>query len=245
MTGDKRQKAKDHLPFTIYHLPFTLAAGAILSLVTMAFFWQIIFTETAWMPAGGGDLLPFLYPNYHFAAQSLQNGVIPLWNPHLYSGIPFAADAQSGLFYPPNLLVFLLSPNLSIETLEYLAVFHFWLAGFGMFLFLQHSPLARKLHLHPIAAITGAIAFEFSDLFIVHFGNLNMIAVAAWLPLVMLAFQNAVHPPPTPPVNEGRACPALPDIEGGRSEWLPILLRKMTIEKRQGDGEQSPGLCDS
>ncbi len=169
-----------------------IVTGAILALVTMAFFWQIIFTENAWMPAGGGDLLPFLYPNYHFAAQSLQNGIIPLWNPHLYSGIPFAADAQSGLFYPPNLLIFLLSPNLSIETLEYLAVFHFWLAGFGMFLFLQHSPLAKKLRLHPIAALTGAIAFEFSDLFIVHFGNLNMIAVAAWLPLVMLAFQNAV-----------------------------------------------------
>ncbi|HHJ07557.1 MAG TPA: hypothetical protein ENK24_08660, partial [Anaerolineae bacterium] len=179
--------------FTLHSSLFTVViAGVILALLTLAFFWQIIFTKTAWMPAGGGDLLPFLYPNYQFAAQSLQNGVIPLWNPHLYSGAPFAADAQSGLFYPPNLLIFLLSPNLSFETLEYLAVFHFWLAGFGMFLFLQHSPPAKTLRLHPIAALTGAIAFEFSDLFIVHFGNLNMIAVAAWLPLVMLAFQNAV-----------------------------------------------------
>jgi len=40
--------------------------------------------------------------------------------------------------------------------------------------------------------MAGAMAFEFSDLFIVHFGNLNMIAVAAWLPLVMLAFQIAL-----------------------------------------------------
>jgi multisubunit Na+/H+ antiporter MnhG subunit len=197
MIDDKRRKENVHRsPSAIHHSPFTihhsLFAGVFLALLTAAFFWQILFTQNAWMPAGGGDLLPFLYPNYHFAAQSLQNGIIPLWNPHLYSGIPFAADAQSGLFYPPNLLIFLLSPNLNIETLEYLAVFHFWLAGFGMFLFLQHSPLAAKLRLHPLAALTGAIAFEFSDLFIVHFGNLNMIAVAAWLPLVMLAFQNAV-----------------------------------------------------
>ncbi len=199
MTNDEQKTNSRHSPsvihhslFTIHYSLFTVIIGALLALVTMAFFWQILFTQNAWMPAGGGDLLPFLYPNYHFAAQSLQNGIIPLWNPHLYSGIPFAADAQSGLFYPPNLLIFLLSPNLSIETLEYLAVFHFWLAGFGMFLFLQHSPLAKNLRLHPIAALTGAIAFEFSDLFIVHFGNLNMIAVAAWLPLVMLAFQNAV-----------------------------------------------------
>lgn len=165
----------------------------MLALVTVAFFWQIFFTTNTWIPAGGGDLVPFLYPNYHFAAETLKQGVIPLWNPHLYSGLPFAADAQSGLFYPVNLLVFLLTPNLTVETLQYLAIFHFWLAGFGMYLFLQFSPLARKLRLHPIAALTGAIAFEFSDLFIVHFGNLNMIAVAAWLPLVMLTFQLAIE----------------------------------------------------
>lgn len=165
-----------------------LLAGAILALATVAFFWQILFTN-AWMPAGGGDLAPFLYPNYHFAAQTLRQGVIPLWNPHLYSGLPFAADAQSGLFYPVNLAVFLLTPNLTLHTLEYLAIFHFWLAGFGMYLFLRHGPY---LHLHPLAALTGAIAFEFSDLFIVHFGNLNMIAVAAWLPLILLTFQQAI-----------------------------------------------------
>jgi hypothetical protein len=170
-----------------------IVAAAVLALVTMAFFWQTLFTANAWMPAGGGDLVPFLYPNYHFAAQSLKQGVVPLWNPHLYSGLPFAADAQSGLFYPLNLIVFLLQADITVKTLEYLAIFHFWLAGLGMFLFLQHSPLAQKLGLHPLAALTGAIIFEFSDLFIVHLGNLNMIAVAAWLPLVMLAFQRAVR----------------------------------------------------
>ncbi|MFQ5576545.1 MAG: YfhO family protein, partial [Anaerolineae bacterium] len=100
---------------------------------------------------------------------------------------------QSGLFYPFNLLLFLLLPAVTVQSLELLAIFHFWLAGLGMFLYLQHSPLARRLKLHPLAALTGAVAFEFSDLFIVHFGNLNMIAVAAWLPLVMLAFQTAVR----------------------------------------------------
>ena len=89
------------------------------------------------MPAGGGDLAPFLYPNYHFAAQYLRQGIIPLWNPHLYSGAPFAADIQSGLFYPINLLVFLFVPRLTYEWLEYLAIFHFWLAGVTMYLCLR------------------------------------------------------------------------------------------------------------
>ena len=169
-----------------------ILVGAILAAATMAFFWQVLFTPNTWMPAGGGDLVPFLLPNFRFAAQSLQNGIIPLWNPHLYSGIPFAADTQSGLFYPINLIVFLFNSNTTVQTLEHLAIFHFWLAGFGMFLFLRHSPFAQKINLHPLAAFAGAIAFEFSDLFIVHFGNLNMIAVAAWLPLIFLPFQRAI-----------------------------------------------------
>src|SRR5690606_28562821 len=47
--------------------------------------------------------------------------------------------------------------------------------------------------LSPLAAFFGAIAFEFSDLFIVHFGNLNMIAVAAWLPLIFLIYHHALR----------------------------------------------------
>ncbi|RME48728.1 MAG: hypothetical protein D6796_05875, partial [Caldilineae bacterium] len=180
-------------PFLRSPLRRLLAVAVLLALATAGFFWQLLFTPNTWQPAGGGDLVPFLYPNYAFAAQMLRQGVLPLWNPHLYSGTPFAADAQSGLFYPPNLLLFLLAPRLTVRALEFMAVFHFWLAGFGMYLFLQYSPLARDLHLHPLAALAGAIAFEFSDLFIVHFGNLNMIAVAAWLPPVMLAFQRAVR----------------------------------------------------
>jgi Bacterial membrane protein YfhO len=42
------------------------------------------------------------------------------------------------------------------------------------------------------ACLAGALAFEFSDLFITHFGNLNLIASAAWLPFVFLFFARAI-----------------------------------------------------
>ncbi len=168
-----------------------VAVAATLALITVGFFWQILLTADTWMPAGGGDMAPFLYPTYRFAAEQVRQGTLPLWNPHLYSGAPFAADIQSGLFYPVNLLIFLLVPNFSYEWLEYLAVFHFWLAGFTMYLCLRRLSTANPLS--PLAALTGALAFEFSDLFIVHFGNLNMIAVAAWLPLIFLLFHHSLR----------------------------------------------------
>ncbi len=199
-------------------------AFGVIGAATLLFFWRLIRGEVS-MPAGGGDLAQFLYPTYHFAAEWWRQGVIPLWNPYLFAGMPFVGDIQSGIFYPINLLTFFLSNPLSFRDLEYLSVLHFFVAGAGMYAFLRWGRLEIRDStlgpdsLHPIpnsrmspslrgtkgnpisdpqsriaipAALAGAIAFEFSDLFITHFGNLNLIAVAAWTPLVLLFYRRAV-----------------------------------------------------
>jgi hypothetical protein len=178
-----------------------LAVG-VLVLATLAFYWPL-FLSQSWIPKGGGDLSSFIYPIYAFAARWLKRGVVPLWNPHLYLGMPFAADNQSGLFYPINLLFFLLTPQLSYEAVELMAVCHVFLAGLFAYIFLRDTASFRvvKRTLHPnsptptvgrIPAVAGSIAYMFSDLFVVHPGNLNIIATAAWLPLVLWCFRRAV-----------------------------------------------------
>ncbi len=168
-----------------------LLAPAVLLLVTLGFFWRILFTPDAWKPAGGGDLVSFLFPTYRFAAASLRAGDLPLWNPHLYSGAPFLADMQTGLFYPPNLLLFLLAPDFAYRAMVWMAVLHVFLAGLFMYLCLRYLEPGRPMRVP--AALTGAIAYMFCDMFIVHFGNLNLIGVAAWLPLVFLLFWRALR----------------------------------------------------
>ncbi len=179
-----------------------LAAVGIIGAATAGFFWRLLFGD-AWMPAGGGDLGQFLYPTYQFAASWWQRGVIPLWNPYLFGGMPFVGDIQSGIFYPLNLLTFFISNPLTFRDMEFLSVLHFFIAGAGMYVFLRwgkwriasdetgiatrHSSLVTRT-----ACLAGAIAFEFSDLFVTHFGNLNLIAVAAWTPLVLLFYRRAV-----------------------------------------------------
>ncbi len=173
-------------------------AAVVLLLASLGFFWRILFTPDAWKPAGGGDLVSFLFPTYRFAAASLRAGEIPLWNPHLYGGAPFLADMQTGLFYPLNLLLFLLAPDFSYKAMEGMAVFHVFLAGLFMYFCLRYldsgegqgGPTGRW---RVPAALLGAIAYMFSDLFIVHLGNLNLIAVAAWLPLIALLFWRALR----------------------------------------------------
>jgi len=154
----------------------------LLALTCAGFYWRILFGG-AWMPSGGGDLVSFLWPTYTFAARCLRSGVLPLWNPYLYSGMPFAADNQSGLFYPVNLLVFLLVPNLTYFVMELMSVAHVWWAGVGMYV------LLRTMNARRVPAFAGALAWMFSDVFVIHFGNYNLIAVAAWLPLIFATFR--------------------------------------------------------
>ena len=165
-----------------------LAAGLLL-LAALIFFLPVVLGR-AWIPRGGGDSVSFLYPMYRFAAQSFAEGTIPLWNPFQYAGAPFISDNQTGIFYPPNLLLSLLNPTFDYSAVQWLVVGHFFLAGLAMYacLRLLHpgSPLPMT------AALVGGLAYMFSDVFIAHIGNLNLIAVSAWLPLAFLALHHAI-----------------------------------------------------
>lgn len=173
---------------------YDLLAFGALGLLTAGFFWQLLFAPNVWMPAGGGDLAGFLYPTYSFAQSWIARGILPLWNPYIFGGTPFVGDIQTALFYPPNLITYFLSNPLAYRDLELLAVLHFYIAGAGMFALLRYAPLRENGRgLRRLAALAGALAFEFSDLFVTHFGNLNLIAAAAWLPFVFLFFLRALE----------------------------------------------------
>lgn len=156
-------------------------ALAVLAGLALIFFWPVTL-GLAWIPRGGGDLASFLWPTYAYAARSLWSGRVPLWNETLYSGMPFAADNQSGLFYPLNLLAFLIAPSFPYHAIEWLVVFHIWLAGASLYALLRCllPPSSGR-----IPALFAAIAFMFSDVLVTHIGNLNIIAVAAWLPAAL------------------------------------------------------------
>jgi hypothetical protein len=174
-----------------------LFALTLLLLAALAFVWPL-FAPGWIIPQGGGDLVSFLWPTYRYAARALHqitNNQLPitalLWNPTLYSGAPFAADNQTGLFYPPNFLLFLLFPDLPYTALEALVAFHLFLAGAGMYLFVRFGILevgSWKLEV----GLFPALAFMASDVFITHLGNLNIIAVSAYFPLILLCLRQSL-----------------------------------------------------
>ena len=176
-------EAQERLPTHVWQ---DVVAVGVLGLAVLGFFWRIVSGQ-AFMPADGGDLASFLYPTYQFASETLRAGHLPLWNPHLYGGTPFVADPQSGFLYPLNLILFLVLPEITYQVLEGLGLFHFWWMGIGTYFLLRELPAQGRLSRW--AALAGALAITFADPMLIHFGNLNLIAVVSWLPWVLWAFR--------------------------------------------------------
>lgn len=167
-------------------LRYDLLAVGGYGLLVVAFFWQVLFLPNVWLPSDGGDLASFLYPVYSFAARSVQDGVLPLWNPHLYGGSPFAADMQTGLFYPFNLLAFVIARPFTYQSIEGLAIVHYFLAACFAYVY------ARGLSLRHVPSFATGVVFAFCGFMVAHLGHLNMLAAAVWLPLILFFFHRAL-----------------------------------------------------
>ena len=164
--------------------------GAVLILLGLVagFFWEPLFNSGYSMPNGGGDLVSFFYPIHVFASNSLWNGEFPFWDPNLFSGMPFAADIQSGVFYPLNWLFWLLGHPVTYEKVEMLALVHYWLAASFTY------GLARSLNLGRWPSLVAGTIYAFSGFAVSHLGHLPMLAAATWLPLILLAVNQAARP---------------------------------------------------
>jgi hypothetical protein len=162
--------------------------GAVVFFVVLdvLLFWPVFFAGQ-FVPRGGGDLVSFIYPRYSFVAHFVRQGVLPLWDPYLYSGQPYLADVQSGLLYLPNLLVFALVRNFDYHKLELLAIGHYALAGIFAYV------LGRRLRLSRFGALTAGIVWECSGFLIAHLGHYNLVAVAVWTPLILALLQPALE----------------------------------------------------
>ncbi|HEU0007198.1 MAG TPA: hypothetical protein VFS12_14535, partial [Terriglobia bacterium] len=133
-------------------------------------------------------------PMTFFLVENLKQFSIPLWNPHIFSGLPSVADPQVSTFYPSKWLLALLSAGspLYYKLYEAELLFHYFLAGLFMFRFL------RGLGLLQFSALTGAFTFMFSGALAARAQHHTIVLAMAWVPLlfmyVRLAIVNASVP---------------------------------------------------
>lgn len=128
-----------------------------------------------WNPLMWDGIAQFYPWKVHYD-RTMAAGEIPLWNPHQFCGAPFAANAQTAIFYPPNLLFVIFSP---VRAFGLSAALHLFLAGVFTFL------LARALGMGRFGATVSGIVFEFSAFMVVWMELPTFINVATWLPLAL------------------------------------------------------------
>lgn len=136
--------------------------------------------------AVGVDAATFFYPMYAFLGERLRAGDIPGWNPHQFSGAPFAADPESGWTYLPAMLFFAALPLAG--AIKGLLFFHLALAGGAAY------ALARVFGIGLFGALIAAVAYEYSALV---YGRAACCVVhdqvASWLPLLLLCAELAIR----------------------------------------------------
>ncbi|HEX7118730.1 MAG TPA: YfhO family protein [Longimicrobiales bacterium] len=150
----------------------------------------VLFFLPAMMPGMmiyGSDHMGEAYYSELFASQRLAAGALPKWNPYLYGGVPFFANAMD-TYYPVTVLARLVGvPTHHLPLANF--VVQLFLAGLGMFL------LVRELGGRRVAAYLAGLVYMFSG-YTVSFilgGHDGRMIVATLAPLFFFAVHRSVR----------------------------------------------------
>ncbi|MFZ0667053.1 MAG: YfhO family protein [Acidimicrobiales bacterium] len=100
-----------------------------------------------------GDNLVQNYPLRVLAATDLRHGILPFWNPYIWSGTPLLAGLNAGVFYPTTLLFVVLPAHVAWVLGQ---VFVYSATAVGTYLLFRSSGIRTK------GAFLGAFSFAFA-----------------------------------------------------------------------------------
>lgn len=150
----------------------------IIILLPLLFFYKLVLHPTdVLFPAS--DILSAYSPWRNFFAQGLLgNKIIPLWNPFEFSGIPFIANASSGIMYPFTILFLVFPVDLAFG---YGFLLDFILLGLFSYLFM------RSLSVGKIGSLGASIILTFSGTVFtrIYSGHLFILDTFLWFPLLL------------------------------------------------------------
>ncbi|MEX1046859.1 MAG: hypothetical protein WD757_01290 [Actinomycetota bacterium] len=124
------------------------------------------------------DVLSFWLPRWCYMGERLAQGEIPLWNPFLQTGTPYAADPQSGWLLAPVMALFTALP--CGTAMRAYIVLNPLLAGLGLYWFLRKEGLAR------LSATVGGLAMAMAIATSSVGTSMPFAGTLAWTPWVLL-----------------------------------------------------------
>jgi hypothetical protein len=152
------------------------------AIAVLVFYWNPLTspnTTPQW------DTIDYHYSVQKFASEELRSFQLPHWSEFSYSGFPFLADPQVGIWYPLN-WPFLLA-GITPHALQWEIATHVLLGLVGAWL------LAGLWLGSPWYAAVTAVLYGFSGFFAGHASHLGMLQTAAWLPLLLYGLHRSIR----------------------------------------------------
>lgn len=153
----------------------------ILLLLTLGFFHKIFLNYNQMLDSS--DIIAM----YSFWRSFLVESVfkfhqIPLWNPYIFSGMPFVGDSQSGIFYPFSLLFYIIPVNLAFGYGFLLDIFLI-----GVFTYTY----SRIIGLTTFSSLVSSLCIMFNGTVILRIypGHLSILDSIVWFPLLLVFYE--------------------------------------------------------
>lgn len=146
----------------------------ILFLVGIVYFYRPLFLPEAFFYR---DLHTIFFPQKKILVELVRSSGFPLWDPYLHGGEPFLANINNSVFYPSNILYFLLPLH---KAFNIDIVCHVILNSLAAYL------LARTLGLRQISSFAAGIVYAYSGYSLSHINLFIRLLAMPYLPLIMI-----------------------------------------------------------
>ncbi len=157
-------------------------APGVLLVLTLAMYGDVLFSlQRPVLSLFGMDMTTWDLLWRVPAFEELARGHLMLHNPYTFSGMPFFAEPQIAILYPPNWLHLILPPDRAVNTLIAL---HTFLVGLFTYFWARHRSLSKP------AGLLAGVIMMFGGPFFLHLlpGHATNMAAMVWVPLLLLSF---------------------------------------------------------
>jgi len=162
-------------------IPSHLPGLCVVLLLLLIMFADVLFTAKDIVLSDSITDIAMHYVHLRaFGFKELSKGNLPLWNPHIFCGIPFVGGFLSAMFYPPN-LIFLVLPLPA--AINWCIVLHLLLMG----IFTYFWAACRGLSAIACTAAAVIVIFCGATFARIFAGHLAQLCTMAWAPLLLLS----------------------------------------------------------
>lgn len=156
-------------------LPIFFIGGVLILLFYKVFFLGQVYYD--------GDNFHLNIPQKYFFVQEILHGRLPLWNPYIFTGLPYFADLNLGTLNPLNILYFLFPVP---RALTLVSIIDLFLIGIFQYY------LLRLWRLKITASLVGSLIFMLGGSTFVFINNITYLNVIVYIPLLFIVLTKLI-----------------------------------------------------